>query len=343
MRPSIVLGFALDFVVQWWLIWSRDFHTSQMQMFFKCHDGWIHFVTRWIHGLNCHHWTSLILPHYSYMMLSMHDSRCGAVEFCVFVPPWRMLQIWIYLLAPVLLAPYLFEFQIGYEGRRQWTPISNGPWKIFDSLIAHGWVLSPLSGLCFHIQINLWTLPFLLGCHNVDIILGRLDYIPYSNIGWFFHAIPHYKLKSCIARATSWRTIKIEIEFRMETFTTGHIVIGFLVFTAWNICYIYFLSQRGSSETRANRTVEEQRTVLQTFGSAIFHAFQCHNWFLLHAFQCHNWFLLPWKKGPKSKVANSHSYFPIGFGWCCSKCHLPLPKTSPAILYLWRGENAETG
>lgn len=231
-----------------------------------------------------------------------------------------------------LLAPYLFEFQIGYEGRRQWTPISNGPWKIFDSLIAHGWVLSPLSGLCFHIQINLWTLPFLLGCHNVDIILGRLDYIPYSNIGWFFHAIPHYKLKSCIARATSWRTIKIEIEFRMETFTTGHIVIGFLVFTAWNICYIYFLSQRGSSETRANRTVEEQRTVLQRFGSAIFHAFQCHNWFLL-----------PWKKGPKSKVANSHSYFPIGFGWCCSKCHLPLPKTSPAILYLWRGENAETG
>lgn len=88
-----------------------------------------------------------------------------------------------YLLAPVLPAPYLFGSQIGYEGRRQWTPTSNGPWKIFDSLIAHSWVLSPLSGLCFHIQINLWTLSFLLGCHNVDIILGRLDYIPYSNLG----------------------------------------------------------------------------------------------------------------------------------------------------------------
>jgi len=124
---------------------------------------------------------------------------------------------------------------------------------------------------------------------------------------------------------------KSNLEWRL--FTTGHIVIGFLVFTAWNIYYIYFLSQRGSSETRANRTVEEQRTVLQTFGSAIFHAFQCHNTFLL-----------PWKKGgPKSKVANSQSYFPIGFGWCRYKCHLPLPKTSPAILYLWRGRNAETG
>ena len=144
-------------------------------------------------------WSSHIIPIWCILCMILD------VELLIFVfsyPPGGCSKS-RYLLTPILPAPYLFEFQIGCEGRRQWTPTSNGPWKIFNSLIVHGWVLSPLSGWCFHIQINLWTLPFLLGCHNVNIILGRLEYIPYSNIGWFFHAIPCYKLKSCIARATS--------------------------------------------------------------------------------------------------------------------------------------------
>jgi hypothetical protein len=60
--------------------------------------------------------------------------------------------------------------------------------------------------------------------------MGKLAYISYTNIGWFCHVISNYKLKTCIDRETSLRTIKIG--FRMDTFANGHIVIGFLVFTA---------------------------------------------------------------------------------------------------------------
>jgi len=83
----------------------------------------------------------------------------------------------------ILLHPSFLLLMCVWVPIRWWgTPImdSNLRLKILNSLIDHGWAFSPLSSLCFYIQINLWTLSFLLGCHNVDIILGSLAYIPYS-------------------------------------------------------------------------------------------------------------------------------------------------------------------
>jgi len=192
---------------------------------------------------------------------------------CCIDPSWS-LPIWV----PIWGWGKLFYLFITMDSNLQW--FMGYYWFLNRSRLSFE---SPLNITL--LASNLWPLYFFLCRHNNDIILGKLAYIFYRNIGWFYHVFSNYKLKTCIYRESSLRTIKIG--FRMETFATGHIVIEFMGCTTW---YIYFwanIIQFNSFIIKANCGRVDKD--LQTFCSKIFHALKAKN-------PITQLILSPWKK-----------------------------------------------
>jgi len=106
------------------------------------------------------------------------------------------------------------------------------------------------------------------------------------------------------------------MDFRMETFATGHLFIGIFRFTTWDVSF-WFKANGGSVNNIVTAIWLNDITCIGNQKSNI------------------KLILFILKEREKTNVPNFHVYVPTKFGWC-SKCHLPSPKMTSSILYLWR-------
>ena len=155
----------------------------------------------------------------------------------------------------------------------------------------------------------------------------------------------NYKPKTCIARETPRRTHENGF-WNGDFCATGHTFVGILGFTAWNVSFRFRRNTSLISKANGGRVnnivtdiwlsditcVGNQKSNIKLISFILKERERPKFQILMSMFPPSLDYLE--RKG-KTKFANFHVYVPTQFGWR-SKCHLPSPKMTSAILYLWR-------